>query len=196
MGITTTDDGNYWCNGAGVSSAESGQFVLSSCRSRLDDFYFSGTDTDASPACTDFCELENIEILADDHQRDPNPSPRPWLESIDGTTNLPAGVSATEALQCFTPQGINGCGFESHLESMWKALKLTQSADQDEFGFLRDQAALAIVFVERRGRLLVQPRPSEHRLWRGRRRQPGVLVAPRHPAVADLGGVLERGREL
>ena len=69
------------------------------------------------------------------------------MENIEGTTNLPAGVSTTEALHCFMPQGINGCGFESHLESMWKALRLTQSIDQGEFGFLRDHAALAIVFV-------------------------------------------------
>ncbi|MGH1340635.1 MAG: VWA domain-containing protein [Nannocystales bacterium] len=147
IGITTTDDSNYWCRGAGVSDAESGNFVLSSCRSRLGDFYFTGDDTDAEAACTDFCDLDNIDILPTVTRDDPTPSVRPWMESIGGVTNLPAGVTATQAMQCFAPQGINGCGFESHLESMWKALRLSGTAGQPHSGFLRDHAALAIVFV-------------------------------------------------
>jgi hypothetical protein len=147
LGITTTDDSNYWCKGAGVSAAESGQFVLSSCRSRLGDFYFSGDDTNAETACTDFCELDNIEIQPTTTDIDPNPKARPWLENIEGATNLPDGVTTTQALQCFGPQGINGCGFESHLESMWKALKLAQTGGQNQEGFLRDSAILSIVFV-------------------------------------------------
>ncbi len=147
LGITTTDDSNYWCKGAGVSDAESGQFVLSSCRSRLGDFYFSGDDTDAEAACTDFCELDSIEIQPTTTHDDPTPSRRPWVERTEGATNLPAGVSSTQALQCFTPQGINGCGFESHLESMWKALRLAEQVGQSQSGFLRDNAVLSIVFV-------------------------------------------------
>ena len=147
LGITTTDDSNYWCKGAGVSDAESGQFVLSSCRSRLGDFYFSGDDTDAEAACTDFCELDSIEIQPTVTDDDPNPSVRPWLENIEGATNLPDGVTTTQALQCFGPQGINGCGFESHLESMWKSLRLARMSGQNQSGFLRDNAILSIVFV-------------------------------------------------
>lgn len=147
LGITTTDDSNYWCKGAGVSDAESGQFVLSSCRSRLGDFYFSGDDTDAEAACTDFCDLDSIEIQPTTTDDDPNPSVRPWLENIEGATNLPDGVTTTQALQCFGPQGINGCGFESHLESMWKSLRLARMSGQNQSGFLRDNAILSIVFV-------------------------------------------------
>ena len=147
LGITTTDDSNYWCKGSGVSAAESGQFVLSSCRSRLGDFYFSGDDTDAEAACTDFCEFDTIDIQPTVTDQDPNPAARPWLENIEGATNLPDGITTTQALQCFGPQGINGCGFESHLESMWKALKLAQNSGQNQFGFLRDSAILSIVFV-------------------------------------------------
>ncbi|MEM6295677.1 MAG: VWA domain-containing protein [Myxococcota bacterium] len=147
LGITTTDDSNYWCKGQGVSDAESGQFVLSSCRSRLGDFYFSGDDTNAEEACTEFCDLDSIDIQGTTTKDDPNASPRPWIENIEGATNLPDGVTTTQAMQCFGPQGINGCGFESHLESMWKALKLADQSAQDEFGFLRDNAILSIVFV-------------------------------------------------
>ncbi|MBV1860286.1 MAG: VWA domain-containing protein, partial [Nannocystaceae bacterium] len=147
IGITTTDDSNYWCRGAGVSDAESGQFVLSSCRSRLGDFYFSGDDTDAEAACTDYCQLDSIEVLPTVTDTDPTPSRRPWVENIQGVTNLPDGVSTTQALECFAPQGINGCGFESHLESMWKALRLSEQSGHSQSGFLRDSALLSIVFV-------------------------------------------------
>jgi len=147
IGITTTDDSNYWCNGSAVSSPEAGQFVLSSCRSRLADFYFAGSDINAETACTDFCEFESIEMSPTMTQGDPTPAARPWVESVGGVTNLPAGVTATQALQCFVPQGINGCGFESHLESMWKALRLSEMSGQSQSGFIRDHAALAVVFV-------------------------------------------------
>lgn len=147
MGFTTTDDGNYWCRGGGVSDPEGGQFVLSSCRSRLGDFYFSVNDTDASTACTDFCDLDDIEMQPTTTAQDPTPSVRPWLEKIQGVSNLPDGVTTTQALQCFAPQGINGCGFESHLESMWKALRLAGDAGQSQFGFIRDNAILSVVFV-------------------------------------------------
>lgn len=147
MGFTTTDDSNYWCRGPGVSNPEGGQFVLSSCRSRLSDFYFSGDETDGSSACTDVCEFETIEMQPSTTAADPTPSVRPWLEKIGGVSNLPEGVTATQAVQCFAPQGINGCGFESHLESMWKALRLSADSGQRQFGFLRDNASLSIVFV-------------------------------------------------
>lgn len=150
LGITTTDDSNYWCSGSNVSAAESGQFVLSSCLGRENDFYFAGTDTDAfAEACEAYCSLTDadLEIQPTTTDVDPNPRARPWLENIEGATNLPEGVSTTEALQCFGPQGINGCGFESHLESMWKSLRLAQNSEQRQYGFLRDNAILSIVFV-------------------------------------------------
>lgn len=121
--------------------------MLSSCLTRLNDFYFSGTDTDAETACTDLCALESIEIQPTTTSEDPGATPRPWLESGSGGTNLPSGVTATEALQCFLPQGINGCGFESTLESMWKSLSLTDSTNNDEFGFMRQGAVLSVVAV-------------------------------------------------
>ncbi len=121
--------------------------MLSSCRARLADFYFSGTDTDASSACTDFCELDDIQMQPSTTAEDPTPSVRPWVERTGGVSNLPPGVSSTQALQCFAPQGINGCGFESHLESMWKALSLARQDSQNQSGFLRENAVLSIIFV-------------------------------------------------
>ena len=45
------------------------------------------------------------------------------------------------------PQGINGCGFESHLESMWKTLRRSTTDTEPDFGFLRPGALTAIVVI-------------------------------------------------
>lgn len=147
VAITTTDSGNYWCKGAGVSDPKSGQFVLSSCLGRLGDFYFSGNDTNAETACTDYCTLNGIQIQPTTTAEDATPAARPWIEAGPEGTNLGNGTSVADALHCALPQGINGCGFESPLESMSRALQLTGDTNQDEFGFLRSSAHLAVVFV-------------------------------------------------
>ena len=53
-----------------------------------------------------------------------------------------------EALQCYLPQGVAGCGFESQLESMYLALAAATSAESAaNYGFLRETAQLAVVIV-------------------------------------------------
>lgn len=127
VAITTTDNGNLWCRGAGVSDPEAGQLVASSCQARLNDFLFAGDGTDASSACTDNCSLPTLPNL-----------PNPWFE---GSTLTP------ENLRCALPQGINGCGFESTLESLWKSLQLIEDPNQNQFGFVRDDAHLMVVVL-------------------------------------------------
>ncbi len=146
IGITTTDNGNPWCAG---TTPEGGALRLSSCQSRLEEFIFDGTDppTDRTAACTDFCESSDIPITPTATETDPTPRPRPWMERNEETTNLPDGVDTTAAFQCFGPQGINGCGFESHLESMYKALARAENAEEESFGFLRKNAILSLIFV-------------------------------------------------
>ena len=152
IAITTTDRGNPYCPKVDTTP-ENGNFVLSSCRSRLGEFLFNGTDppTDAQYACTDFCDLEKADL--DDKMkptatdRDPTPKPRKWLENIEGQTNLPDGVDTVSAFQCFGPQGVSGCGFESQLESMYMALARADTQGEDNFGFLRKQAILSIVHL-------------------------------------------------
>ena len=149
IGITTTDNGNYWCRGSGVSNPEAGNFVFSSCRSRLGDFYFTTDMIDQSAACTDFCpaEWETIQQKPTAIKGSAEEARRPWIESIEGATNLPDGLDTLTAMQCLAPQGINGCGFESHLESMYLALRRTTEQAEDELGFIRDNALLSIIFV-------------------------------------------------
>ena len=150
IGITTTDSGNPRCSKADTTPP-AGDLLLSSCLDRTGDFLFNGTDppTDATYACTDVCAKSgaDLEILPTTTERDPVAKPRPWLESLDGRTNLPEGVSTLEAFQCFGPQGVSGCGFESHLESMYRALTKADTPGEANYGFLRDSAILSVVIL-------------------------------------------------
>jgi hypothetical protein len=148
IGVTTTDNGNHWCSTTGP---EAGKLRLTSCRSRPTEFTFNGATTVEAfdEACAAVCpeEWTNIEIQATHVAGQDEARARNWLESIGGVTNLPDGLSTVQAFQCFGPQGIDGCGFESHLESMVKALNRSQTDDDDDFGFIRDNAILSIVHV-------------------------------------------------
>jgi hypothetical protein len=57
-------------------------------------------------------------------------------------TNYPGSLD--EAFSCMAQLGIDGCGFEQPLESMRRALG---PDTENNFGFLRDEALLAIVIV-------------------------------------------------
>lgn len=146
IGITTTDNGNPWC---GSTSPEAGKLVLSSCRGRTGQFVFNGDPpADATEvACTSLCALDEVEINPTTTEFDSVERPRPWIQRIDGETNLDAGVDVVEALQCVLPQGIAGCGFESHLESVYKTLLRSSNEDEEQYGFARSTAMLAIVIV-------------------------------------------------
>jgi hypothetical protein len=148
IGITTTDNGNPWCDTTG---AEAGKLRLTSCRSRSEEFTFDGTTTiegfdeacaAACPAAWTDIEIEPTAVMGQDGLRARN-----WLESVAGRTNLPEGLSTTQALQCVAPQGIDGCGFESHLESMWKTLRRSYTDNDEDMGFIRDNAILSVVHV-------------------------------------------------
>ncbi len=148
IGVTTTDNGNPWCQGTGP---EAGALRMTSCRSRPTEFIFEGAITiDATQeACYDLCpeEWTNISVLPTTVEPGGAATPRNWIESTVGVTNLPEGLTAAQAFSCVGPQGINGCGFESHLESMWKALRRSQTEGDTDFGFIRDSAVLSIVHV-------------------------------------------------
>jgi hypothetical protein len=148
IGITTTDNGNPWC---GTTGPEAGNLRLTSCRSRPTEFTFNGATVIEAfdEACAAVCpeEYTNIEVQPSAIDGEDEMAVRPWLESIEGRTNLPEGLSTTQAFQCFGPQGIDGCGFEQHLESMWKTLRRAQDQNEDEYGFIRANAILSIVHL-------------------------------------------------
>jgi hypothetical protein len=136
IAVTTTDNGNPWCQGTGP---EGGRFVASQCRSRLSDFIFQGpTEVDATTACTDYCpaSLDGWSGPAS-----------PWYErQADGTTNV-GNIEFADAVRCGLPQGINGCGFEQQLESMYKALARADAPQEAEFGFVDPGGLVAVILV-------------------------------------------------
>jgi hypothetical protein len=147
IGITTTDKGNASCSGTTI---EGGNLVMSSCKDRIDDFGFDDRRADASDiACNDICKLDAqaLEILPTTIEQELEAAPRPWLERINGQQNLPASTDMAEAFKCFGPQGIDGCGFESPLESMYLGLLRAQASSEASYGFLRYGATLAVIFV-------------------------------------------------
>ena len=148
IGVTTTDNGNPWCDGTGP---EGGRLVASSCRSRTQDFVFNGAMMiDATDeACLSICpeEWTNIAIQPSAIEGSADMAARPWIENIEGATNLPDGLDTITAFQCLGPQGISGCGFEEHLESMYKALTRAETDGEESQGFLRSNAILSVVVV-------------------------------------------------
>jgi hypothetical protein len=147
IGFTTTDDGNPWCED---TTPEAGALQLSSCRGRLDEFLLEGPAAKPFPeACVDTCpeQLTEITTRPSGIDGDEVVTPRDWLERVQGGTNLPDGVDMVQAFGCVAPQGIEGCGYESPLESMSKALRRTQTQDDPAYGFVRANAVLSIIHL-------------------------------------------------
>ncbi len=143
IGITTTDAGHINC---GVTSPEAGGLVLESCLDRLSEFTYYGADH-FDAACGSICEIAGLRTVPTEVLLGGEARARPWIQRTNAVTNLPDGVTTTEAFQCFGPQGVAGCGFESPLEAMRKALIRTTIQQQASFGFVRPNALLAVVFV-------------------------------------------------
>lgn len=147
IGITTTDDGNPWCD---ESTPEHGALQLSSCRGRLEEFLLGGPPVEPTPeACVDTCPeaLTEITTVPSAVLGQDGLASRNWLERIAGRTNLPAELDMVQALGCVVPQGVLGCGFESPLEAMWKALRRSQTDGDPDHGFVRERAILSIVHL-------------------------------------------------
>ena len=132
IAVTTTDNGNPWCQG---TTPEAGAFRATSCLSRPTEFRFEGAVTiDAfDEACANQCTMADLGLS------------EPWLDVPNATGTPPAQVA--ETLRCMLPQGINGCGLESQLESMWKAIRRTETPDEASFGFHREGALLAVLLL-------------------------------------------------
>ena len=135
IAVTTTDNGNPWCIGTGP---EAGNLRATSCRSRPAEFVFNGASpVDAfDEACGSLCALETLGL------------DEPWVdvERSTGTTNVP-GDAVLDTLRCMLPQGIDGCGFESQLESMRKALIRSETPSDMAYGFLRPGALPAVMLI-------------------------------------------------
>lgn len=144
VAFTTTDNGNPWC----TSSPESGGLILQPCFERLDEFVVGDVDV-RDEACLAPCGLNvaGLERLATPVDGDPVSRVRPWIERIDGVSNLPMGTDVRDAIACLLPQGIAGCTFDAPLESMRLALERAATPGDPNFGFLRDDADLLVIIL-------------------------------------------------
>jgi len=148
IGLTTTDVYNPRCP-SNLTTPEAGDLVLQSCLDRIGAGAFEFNGEDASAACTEVCGLtgDQLAVLPTATELDGERKARPWLENIDGVSNLPEGVSMAQAFACFGPQGINGCGYEQPLEATYLAIHKALSPDEGNYGFLREDALLSIIIV-------------------------------------------------
>jgi hypothetical protein len=64
------------------------------------------------------------------------------FNQLDGSANVVGTVE--DAFQCIASVGVSGCGFEHQLEAVHQALTANVAENQ---GFLRDDAALVVVFL-------------------------------------------------
>lgn len=145
IGFTTTDTGSPRCPN---TTPENGKLQLNSCLDRIEAGEFVTANGDFSQACSSYCTKRDadLEILPTTTQLDPKPAPRMWIEKSGKNSNIEGVSSNTEAFRCYAPQGVTGCGFESHLDSMYRSLSQSSQKGSNH-GFLREAAVLAIIIV-------------------------------------------------
>lgn len=153
LGVTTTDSGTMMTKGC--RAPDNGELRLQSCKERADEFIDQARTTSRfNTACNSVCNLEaqQLQIRPSAIDETNTLAPRSWLEKINGETNLEdRTTSIADAFGCYGPQGIDGCGYEAQLESMYQALEKSEDPNQPSknpnYGFLRDDAILAVVHV-------------------------------------------------
>ena len=149
VGFTDTDKGHLLCD---APAATAGQLRASSCWDRSASFVAEppGTGSGFEQACAAHCPADigvGLRTRATRTAEDDTPRPRPWLERRAGRTNLPPGIDFAQAFACMAPQGLRGCDYPAPLESMEQALARAQAPGDAQFGFVREDAALVVVFV-------------------------------------------------
>lgn len=148
IAVTTTDAGHVaFC---GDTGAEKGRLQLQSCIGRVAEFQTyddNGLVDRYEEACASICDHDTIRTVPTFSGADGETKERPWIERKGQATNLADGVTPAAAFECFGPQGIAGCGFESTLESMRLALTRATTTTEASYGFMRPGAILSIVLV-------------------------------------------------
>lgn len=144
IAITTTDLGGPNC----AAAPTGGRLLASSCVDRPGDFAAQGQDL-YEVACASNCALgdEALQLRPSAIAGSDELAVRPWIESANGVSNLPAGVDTLTAFQCLAPQGIAGCGWEAPLEAIARTIDNMLDESRPEYGFLRDDALLAVLIV-------------------------------------------------
>lgn len=138
--ITTTDFGHPLCTSFykdGYSPAK-GAPTTTPCSERIPHFTAYGGQPSHPEVCTNVCPTGThadgpfVHFNGDDNN------------VVDAANQ---GDPVVEALRCMIPQGIDGCGMESPLETMLQALDPGKDWNQGQAPFLRDGSTLAIVLL-------------------------------------------------
>lgn len=186
VGVTTSDNSNPSCptSGDNDTTPEKGTLVASPCTQRAGDFSWPASspvveayEESCAAACPDAIG-QGLSIAPTETAQDDGALSRPWVEWVGAESNLRLDGAPYEdviqGLQCMLPQGVSGCGFESQLESQYKALARSELSGGLEYGFLRDDAVLAVVQVTneadcsynaRVGDLVFDPSATDSPFW-------------------------------
>jgi hypothetical protein len=163
--VTTSDFGNPLCKPFAPDDPEMGAPVATPCTSRLESF--TGLDLINPPiyeqACTDVCNAPGVAPLDGDliiHFEDGGIDNVPPVAPVDINGDGVDDSPVAQALACLGPQGIDGCGYESPLETMMQALNPLAPWNCGEPGdatacpnggvdrpFMREGAVLAIAII-------------------------------------------------
>lgn len=143
IGVITTD-----VSGPDCATGRDGALVRTSCRERLPSFVASANHespaVDVRDVCVDSCSLDVVTTLPTSVDADGLQRPRPWLERGANGQNTGDPVAA---LTCMGQVGIAGCTTESPFGAVLHFLERTEDRDDPDFGFMRPDAGLAIVFI-------------------------------------------------
>jgi hypothetical protein len=147
--VTTTDSGNVLCAPyyKPGRSAEEGAPISDSCTDRLGRFTSVGLPpVNAEDACTSVCPVPlapdgSFISFAGSTSNVPDVPPA----DIDGDGLDDSAVAQT--LSCVGPQGIDGCGYESPLESMMQALDPNAAWNRGTNPFRRPGSLLAVAII-------------------------------------------------
>jgi hypothetical protein len=147
--VTTTDSGNVLCDPyyKPGRSAEEGAPISDSCTDRLDRFEsISPPIVNAEQACTSVCPMPlapDGSYISFSGAVDNVPDVPPADIDGDGMDDSPVA----QTLSCIGPQGVDGCGFESQLESMLQALDPDAAWNSGATPFLRPGSLLAVAII-------------------------------------------------
>jgi len=121
-------------SGPDCGLGDDGEFIRTSCLDRIEDFVSPSSheapSTDARDACRASCS-GSIE-------------PVPWVERIEGVHNVDDPV---QHIVCMGQVGFHGCEAESPMMAALRALERAADPDDPNYGFLRPDAGLSIVFI-------------------------------------------------
>lgn len=150
IGFTTTDMGNVECSG---TTPERGRLRLISARDRIGEFCWPKVNPsipcNAEFIVEQYCPSQvddALEVLPTPLGPDMDSKIRPWLDRRGGVLNV-GGADFAEALGCYALQGVDGCGFESPLEAMHRAIERIEDPNEPMFGFFRHASTKLVLFV-------------------------------------------------